>query len=201
MHHAGKNNIDLILVEGLIAGDESAFKKVYYAYYDKLYFYCLKFLKSDELTKDVLQDIFSKLWSYKSKINPDQNFEAYIFTIARNEIFDYLRKVAKDKGLKNELLSNAKKKFISHNPTEEDLVFAEYSALAGQVINMLPAQRKLIFELSRYKGLSHEEIAATLGISKNTVKVQISRALKAIRTYLKTYMDFSLIIVLFLHHL
>lgn len=196
----GKNNTDLLLVEGLIAGDESAFKKVYYTYYDKLYFYCLKFLKSDELTKDVLQDIFSKLWSYKSKIKPDQNFDAYLFTIARNEIFDYLRKVAKDKGLRNELLSNTKK-IISHNPTEEDLVFSEYSALAGQAIGMLPAQRKLIFELSRYGGLSHEEIAATLGISKNTVKVQISRALKAIRNYLKIYTDLTLTIILFLRHL
>ena len=184
--------IDQLLIRRLVKGDENAFKKVYAAYYDKLYSYCLRFVKSEELAREILQDVFVKLWSHREHINPALSLNAYLYKITRNHTLDFLKKVARDHQLKEELMLSVA---LSHNQEENNLIYAEYNALANQAIQHLPMQRRLIFQLSRRDGLSYEEIANTLGISKNTVKVQMLRALKSIREYLQMHTDLTISII------
>ena len=184
--------IDKLLIKRLVKGDESAFKKIYDACYDKLYFYCLQFVKSEALAQEILQDVFVKLWTQREKINPELSLNAYLYKITRNHTLDFLKKVARDHQLKEELMLSVA---LAHCQEENNLIFAEYNALANQAIRHLPAQRRLIFQLSRRDGLSYEEIAHTLGISKNTVKVQMLRALKSIRKYLQMHTDLTISII------
>lgn len=185
-------SIDAQLIKRLVNGDEIAFKKVYNAYYDKLYFYCLKFVKSEDFARELIQDVFVKLWTQRAQINPDLSLNAYLYTITRNHTLDFLKKVAKDQQLKEALLISAT---LAHTEAEDNLIFTEYDTLAKQAIQNLPSQRRLIFQLSRRDGLSYEEIANTLSISKNTVKVQMLRALKAIREYLQMHTDLTISIL------
>ncbi|MEQ9443203.1 MAG: RNA polymerase sigma-70 factor [Cyclobacteriaceae bacterium] len=186
-------SIDKPLIKRLVQGDEHAFKQVYDVYYDKLYYYCLRFVKSEELVQELLQDIFVKLWTNREKIDPKLSFNAYLYQIARNHTFDFLKEAARDQKIKEELLLSAA---IAHNHEEDNLTYAEYTGIANEAIEKLPAQRKLIFQLSRFEGLSYQEIATTLGISRNTVKVQMLRALKAIRKHLTLHTDLTISTIL-----
>lgn len=185
-------SIDKPLIKRLVKGDEKAFKKVYDTYYDKLFFYCLQFVKSEELARELLQDVFVKFWSQRKNINPELSLNAYLYKITRNHTLDFLKKVAKDQQLKEELMLSVA---LAHSQEEDNLTYAEYHTLANQAIQKLPTQRKRIFQLSRQEGMSYEEIATTLGISKNTVKVQMLRALKAIREYLQIHTDLTISII------
>lgn len=189
----------ILIITQLKQGQTAAFKKLYDLYYGKLYHYCLKFLKSEEATQEVLQEVFLKLWMVRQNIDPFQNFDAYIFTVARNQTLDYLKELSKNQKKKVQFLAAVQGRHHSLRcQTDESLSFSEYMACSQQAINKLPSQRKLIFQLSRYDGLSHDEIANRLGISKNTVKVQMFRAMKAIKEHLKAYADLSLVIGLLL---
>lgn len=181
------------LIKRLIKGDESTFKKVYDLYYDKLYFYCLKFVKSEDLARELLQDIFVKFWTNREKINPDLSLNAYLYKIARNHSLDWLKKTARDQQLKEALMSSMT--FV-HSQVEDNLVYAEYDAAANEAIRRLPSQRRVIFQLSRNDGMSYKEIAEALGISKHTVKVQIFRASKAVREYLQIHTDLTFVIMI-----
>ncbi|MEK6481303.1 RNA polymerase sigma-70 factor [Catalinimonas sp. 4WD22] len=191
-------NIDQTLIKQMIEGDENAFKKVYDLYYSKLFFYCLQFVKSEDLARELLQDVFVKLWTRRENINPELSLNAYLYTITRNHTLDFLKNAARDQQLKEEIIYSVA---TTHNQVEDQMSYAEYIALANQVIQKLPAQRKLIFQLSRHDGMSYEEIATTLSISKNTVKVQMLRALNTIRKYLKIHTDLTVGIVICLTYL
>lgn len=82
------------------------------------------------------------------------------------------------------------------NATDAAMLTEEYGTLAHRAINQLPPQRRLIFTLRRQQDLSHEEIAQQLGISKNTVKVQLVKASKFLREYFATHTDISLVWIL-----
>ncbi|MDF9796341.1 RNA polymerase sigma-70 factor (family 1) [Catalinimonas alkaloidigena] len=191
-------NIDQPLIKQLIEGDENAFKKVYDLYYNKLYFYCLQFVKSEDLARELLQDVFVKFWTRRENINPEFSLSAYLYTITRNHTLDFLKKAARDQQLKEEIMYSVA---TIHNQVEDHMSYVEYITLADQAIQKLPSQRKLIFQLSRHDGKSYEEIATSLSISKNTVKVQMSRALNAIRKYLKIHTDLTIEIVICLSYL
>ncbi len=185
---ASFTGIDKQLIKLMVKGDENAFKKVYDAYYDKLYYYCLQFVKSEDLAQELLQDVFVKLWEQRDKINPDLSFNAYFYKMTRNHTYDFLKKAARDQRLKEEMMLSV---IWRHSQEEDNLTYAEYDAIVKQSIHKLPTQRKLIFQLSRHDGMSYEEIAKSLGISKNTVKVQIFRALKTIKKHLQMHTDFT----------
>jgi len=189
---ASFTGIDKQLIKLMVKGDENAFKKVYDAYYDKLYYYCLQFVKSEDLARELLQDIFAKLWEQRDKINPELSFNAYLYKMARNHTYDFLKKAARDQRLKEEMMLSV---IWRHNQEEDNLTYAEYDTIVKQSIHKLPTQRRLIFKLSRNDGMSHEEIAKSLGISKNTVKVQMFRALKTIRKHLQMHTDLTVVIM------
>ena len=168
------------LVALVAQGDEGAFRQIFDLYRDKLYAYSLKFTKSKVSAEEIVQEVFIKIWENKARLNPELSFRAYLYKITQNQVFDYLKKAANDITFRKAMI-----RWVDSyaDRVEDGVIMAEYEEVVRQAVEQLPPQRKLIFQLSRDHYMSHEEIATQLGISKNTVKVQIVKAGKFIKEY------------------
>ncbi len=158
-------------------GDVTAFRTVFDAYRLRLYGAAFKLTKSEYASEEIVQEIFTALWESRANLANVENPPAYIFTIAYNKTFRYLKKVSNDQAF----LQSLARKGEGHSDTEEYLDVKESEGLINDAVKDLPPQRKLIYKMSREQGLSHQQIAEELHISPLTVKKQVSLALQAIR--------------------
>ncbi|TKC04212.1 RNA polymerase sigma-70 factor [Pedobacter frigoris] len=170
------------LFAGLANGDEKAFEIIYHHYNKRLAPFVQKTVKFPEITEEIIQDIFVQLWINRHLLAQVEHPTAYLFNIAKNKTLKYLKKIANDTRLLDRLTSTSP---TFSNDTEERVIFRESAEIIELAVAGLPGQRKLIWELSRNEGLSHEEIAERLNISKNTVKNQMVHALKHVRGFLE----------------
>jgi RNA polymerase sigma-70 factor (ECF subfamily) len=111
-----------------------------------------------------------------------ENYRAYIFRMTTNQTYDWLKRIAKEKIA---IAGTRVRVMESINTTEETIDFNQSAEIINQAVAQLPQQRKLVFKLSREEGLSHDEIAERLHISKNTVSNHLTEALRFIKEYLQ----------------
>ncbi len=188
------NNNEKLLVKQIIEGNEKAFQKLFESYYKDIYTYSWSILKSDEYAQEMVQDVFLKVWLYREKLNPELSFKSFIFTITKNLAFNFLKKLANDKKLREDLFYKSQK---NYNTTDTIVQDADYEKIKYAAIENLPLKRKRIFELSRNEDMSYEDISFELGITVSTVKTQMSKALKFIRQFLKVNGDITFFLCYF----
>jgi len=173
-------------------GDELAFSEIFYHYTNRIHPFIKKITRSEEVTEEIVQDVFVSLWKSREKLMEIDNYAAYIFTIATNKTFNYLKSKARKEKHLNEL-TKVNKNFT--NNTQEAIELHETRELVGQLVRQLPPQKKLIYQLTREEGLSHDEIAQQLHISKNTVKNHLVETLKFLRKNLQRSQGVSLLLI------
>jgi len=160
--------------------DERAFTEIYNRYKGVLFVHAYRMLENAEEAQDVIQDLFTMLWSRRSEI-----------MIVKNRILDQM---AKDRNRDRYIDSLAGFMEEGEYITDHQLRENELSHLIEKEVALLPAKMRQIFELSRLSNLSHKEIAAEMNISDKTVKKQISNALLILRK--KIDVAFSLLALL-----
>jgi RNA polymerase sigma-70 factor (family 1) len=165
------------------AGDEKAFDALFNTFLPKIYPFIIKFTKSEPAAQEIIQETFIRVWLSRDKLSAIDNPGGWLFKVASNECYSYLRKSI----LNNKFFNPLTVEPDPVNTTHENFALKELNRLVGEAINKLPAQRKKIFRLSRDEGKSIPEIAAILNISPNTVKNALVAALKFIREYLAKY--------------
>ncbi len=170
--------IDDLLIDKVKEGDSKAFEELYYIYSERLYYFSLRYLKNREDAEGLVQEIFIKVWENRNGLKQGLSFNAYLFTIAKNTIFNQHRKKVNENAYKEYLRNYLDQ---HHNKTENDIILADMKKRIDKSIESLPPQRKLIFQLSRNEGLSYKEIAAQLNISEKTVEAHMRLALKTLR--------------------
>ncbi len=184
------------LLNAVKAGDSAAFNEIYHQYRKKTYGYAYHFSRNGEEAEELTQDVFVRLWENRSKIDTQKNFEAFLYTLIRNNFLSVLRKKAREKAYSNENL----KYEPSFNTIEEELNAKETKQIVNKVIESLSPQVKKIYLLSRNDHHTHEEISQLMGISKNTVNNHLKKSLGTLRKYFSTYSPetiLSLAIVIF----
>jgi RNA polymerase sigma-70 factor (ECF subfamily) len=162
------------------SGDD-AFKRLFDSYKNRLYGYVLAIAHSPYVAEEITQEIFIKLWLCRDILHQVDNLDGYIFTIARHKTLNHLRKAAYDERLLRELQARG---VPEDNNVEERALAGEYDRLMRDALTLLSPQRRLVYQLSRDKGLNHEEIAQHLHLSRNTVRNHMVEALRFIRQYL-----------------
>lgn len=172
---------DTELFGRLAQGDEQAFELIFHHYNRRLYPFVLNMVRSEETAKELVQDVFVHLWLKRELLADVQHPTSYLFNIASNRTLNFLKQVNTNARLMDQLAAGATE--LSYQ-TEERLAFRETAGLVDTAVSQLPKQRKRIWEMSRYEGFSHDEIAQRLGLSKETVKKQIGHAMRYIRRYL-----------------
>jgi RNA polymerase sigma-70 factor (family 1) len=147
----------------------------------RLHTLVLKLTRSNQYARDIIQEVFLKLWEHRYHIHSINNIEAWLYRLTENKVIDFLRKAAADNRLKEAIW---KSQPGNMNDTEDNVMAREYHQIIQKAVDQLPPQRKLIYYLNREKGLNYQEIADHLAISKHTVKNQLSTALQSIRLFL-----------------
>jgi RNA polymerase sigma-70 factor (family 1) len=163
--------------------DHEAFTRLLSLFWNKVYTQALVHLKSPFAAQELTQDVFVKLWVNRGKLPEVTNFSAYLSVMCRNEIFSMLRKKAP--------LSIQPDETVQEDywiPDKQLQKKHSYHTIL-KAIELLPPARKNVFEMSRLDGLSYNEIARQLNISRNGVKDHIVKALAFLRNYLRFQSD------------
>lgn len=156
------------------------FLEIYRAFYGKVFTFVLSLVKSKANAQDITQNIFMKLWKNRKKLEHIKSMDDYLFILSKNACMDYFRKASRkkeistdvfDEFLLSRIVSSSEKRIDALSDIEE----------LRHVIESLPSKRRDIFIMSRFDGLSNDEIASILGVSKKTVENQISLATKKIK--------------------
>lgn len=162
-------------------GDEKAFAVLYHRYRDKVFAIAYKLTRSEPAARDVMQEIFMKLWVDNHKLAAVEHFTSYLNTLTRNSTYNALRKQAHEETLIAELL---KQDAADIDTGADAILLKELKDSLLYAVTQLPPQQKKVFELSRLEGLKHEQIAERLHISRETVKKHIMQAMLTIRAIL-----------------
>lgn len=184
---------DKELLIKLREGDELAFRELYVRHNRQVLAFAIHLTHSAVDAEDILQDTFLRLWTSRAQLPDIERFDNYIFMIARNRTLDHLRKVALQQRLIDQVWANISEISSSEEPAQQ-LDARESKQLVHQALEALSPQKQTVFQLSRHQGLSHEEIARQLGLSKSRVKNLLVETLKHIRVYLARH---AVILVLF----
>lgn len=175
-------NTDQGLFRLIAMGDETAFAELFRRYDRRIYPFVLKMIKSEVQAEEITHEIFIKIWRTRERLTSIDQPEAYIFTIAARHALDQIRKRLNENRMLQRLSASLPP---AHNDPEEKLLFKDKEALIQQAIDQLPPQQKSVYLLSRQQGLSYEEIAGELGISPNTVRNHLVKALQSMRNWLE----------------
>jgi RNA polymerase sigma-70 factor, ECF subfamily len=192
------------LIESIKEGDRKAFEYLFRIYYADLCKYAGNLVPNENIAEDMVMDIFVKLWEAENKLLVKTSLAGYLFTSVHNHCLNYLtRNHKRFTELKAETIEklNAIIPLTDNSDLFDGIDLKELSQRIEKSVNLLPQECKKIFLMSRSDELPNKEIAARLGISENTVKVQIYRALKKMRTLLKDYLTGTNIFLLLLIHL
>ncbi|WP_316814968.1 RNA polymerase sigma-70 factor [Pedobacter nyackensis] len=178
------------LAELLKKGDHKAFNVIFDRFYGLLFVHACKLLKDHDEAKDVVQELFEKLWNQRETISFERSLSAYLYSSVRNRIINRISHYAVEHKYIDSL-----KSFIVH-----DNYFADYRVREGEMrkmiereISALPAKMKEVFELSRRDYLTYKQIAVKLQISEQTVRMHVKKALRILKPKL------SIIAYLFLY--
>ena len=176
------------LLAMVATGDRKAFAQLYTTHLDNLYRYIFLFTKNKQEAEEILQEIFIKIWEGREKLAEVDSFQHYLFRMAKNKVLDNVRHLQ----VRQRVLSEIKRtKDIAETTTGDQCAYREYYQVVQQAIEKLPPKRKLIFRLNIENGLSTEEIALQLHISKSVVQKQTYKAAHFVREYLFKHGEIS----------
>ncbi|WP_423130369.1 RNA polymerase sigma-70 factor [Gaoshiqia sp. Z1-71] len=174
-----------VLIDRLIAGDQTAFELIFRHYYPGLVIFTAQITRNRNEAEEIVQDLFFRIWCQKNQIKGSLSLKPYLFTSVRNRGLNFLERKKTEARKIDEF-----RKIIKNNLTFEPDIFvsSELQEKISQAFEKLPPRTKEIFILSRINELKNDEIAGRLEISKRTVETQISHALKILKQELKDYL-------------
>lgn len=182
------------LIKDFQEGKDSAFNEIYEIFASKVYGFAYSFLKDQVQSEEVVQETFITLWENRQRFDENKALEPYLFTICKRLILDDFRKATSTSLLREKLLLKISE---IHNDTEDSIILADLMAFAEKAINELPRQQQIVFRLSRFEGLSFEEIGERLNLSKNTVKNHLVVALKKLKSQFSSQEVIYMILIFF----
>ena len=145
----------------------------------KLYTLVMNLTKSDEYAKDVVQDVFMKLWLQRSGIYTMDNIEGWLYNLTETRVIEFLKKTSCERRLRDSLWISMRNNCMEC--VEEKPSGKEYSHIIEKAINALPPQRKQRYRLSKADGFNYHEFIEHIKNSRNKVKHQFSQVVHAFK--------------------
>ena len=179
-------------VQKLKNGDTVAFTRLFYAYENRVYGYCLSLLPDRKDAEEVVQEVFYQIWKNRSRLDETLCFKSFLFTISKRLIYKTIRKRALQMAYQQRQLEEND---TSWRSTEEIYHFHELESNIHKIVNTMSSKRRQVFIMSRFQGLNNQEIANQLNISLSTVENHINKALRILKEQL-THFDSQLLLFL-----
>ena len=167
------------LIRGLKKGEGKSWKLLFDLFYAKFVNFAYTIVGDRSAAKDIVQNAFIRVWTYRERLEEDGSIENYIYVIVKRLVLNFLR----DRKDYEDIASLGEA--VSVDPGYdgvENRVMADETRLRIQnCVSNMPPQRRIVYVMSREQGLSNKDIATALGISVRTVDRHISLALADLR--------------------
>lgn len=172
------------LLQRTAEGDEAAFAQLYKHWQPAVSAFIFRISRSKEVTAEIVQDVFLKIWMTRETLAAVNNFKSYLFIISRNHAINAFKKHLRENKELNAWL------LIKEQGERSDAPDIRFSAnsLIDEAIDKLSPRQKEIYLMHRHERLSYKEIAQKLGIGRESVKTHLQLAVKAITAFLKAHM-------------
>ena len=177
------SSLETPIVQALHAGDPDGLERLVAAHWHPLVRYADGILGGDGSAEDAVQEAFIRLWSHRRAVYPGGSLRAFLYTLTRNAAIDERRRGAR------RAAAHAAGESESAPCPLEAAATSELARAAADALSALPARRRQVFILARLKGHSYREIAASMGVSEQTVANQLSAALRTLRRKLAVFRD------------
>lgn len=172
------------LLAEIAEGNKRAFEEVFCYYQRFVFIVAKKVLRSDELAKEIVQDVFLKIWLGREKVSRIENFGGYLNTLVRNHCYDALRQAMREGQAFDTLRLNASERDES---TQQQIDYRQSEGVLKEAIASLSPQVRRAYTLCHIEGLKYDEAAAQMGISPQTLHGYMKEALAKIREHFKHY--------------
>ena len=174
---------------------KSGFEILFKKHYSVLCAYSYGFVADYSLSEDIVQEVFSKLWTDKQEITIDTSIKPYLYSAVRNTALNYI----KHQKVKRQYEKvNSDENNYTEQSLDEQLIRKELNAKIQSAVNNLSPERRKIFVMSRMDGLKYKEIAERLDISIKTVENQMGKALASLRKDLSGEFPLVLFVLVFI---
>ncbi len=174
------------IIEAIRDGNQAGYREFYLHYYKSIYNFINSLICSPDDAEDLTQDAFIKIWEKREILDPDKGLKAYIFKLARNNAYNFIRK------------KNTEDSYLACGVATNDEEFAsdeEYIAYQTEIthriaIASMPRLRKEIYLMHHDEDMSYDEIARRMNMDKAAVTNHISRAKKDIEKAVQAMLVF-----------
>ncbi|PKR77672.1 RNA polymerase subunit sigma-70 [Halalkalibacillus sediminis] len=174
---------DLELYDAIQSGDKRALGELYEKYEKLLYSFAFKMTRNRELSEEVVQEVFIKIWTKKGIYQKKRGkFSSWILTVARNMAIDIMRK----KKVQTYTLEERDSVYSEEPLTEELFEWKEDAGRVREAMGRLNEDQREVIHLFYFDALSQQKISERLGIPLGTVKGRIRLALNHLKKHLAT---------------
>lgn len=164
---------DHTLLKRIRQDDESALEALFERYYYRLCDFSFQYVKSFDLTEEIVSDVFLSIWERRHTITIRRDLKAYLFVATRNRSLNHVQREQLDWEPIDE-----QDHYSGTLRPDEEIMLKEVQQQVDLLLNLLPPRRRLIFKLSRLEGFTYQQIADILSISIHTVQNQMVHAVK-----------------------
>lgn len=182
----GQTDVSYETLDAMRKGNHDAYREVYLHYVDSVLEFLKALTKSEDDAEEIAQEVFISLWEKRAKIDPHKNIRGYIYTYARNAVLNYFRR----KKVEDKYLYFTENEARQYETSDDIMIARETELLIKIAVERMPSRRKAVFQMSRFDGLSNDDIATKLNISKNTVENHLTSAIRDIRRLLALFVFF-----------
>jgi RNA polymerase sigma-70 factor (ECF subfamily) len=179
------NNINSLIYRIATASDETAFRKLYGMYYDRLFGFVMHIIKNEMCCEEIISDVFFNIWQNREQLPYINDLDAYLYKASRNKALHYIEK--RDREFEQEDLSFALEYKSDEETPESRIIDEELSRILIEAIESLPEKCRIIFKLVREDGLRYKQISEILSISVRTIDAQMAIAKTKLEAAIKKY--------------
>ena len=141
----------------------------------KMYRFAWSILKDEDSAQDIVQECLTKIWNKRSMLHKIENHEAWARRIVRNQCYDWVKTSNR---MMVDLDSDQR---VEDRAADHDLLFKDQRGWLIKTLTLLPEAQSEIFHLREIESFSYQEIAETMSLSVNEVKVYLYRARQKVR--------------------
>lgn len=178
------------MIRRLNAGDIRCFEACYRFYYKGLCGFSSRWV-SPAVAEDIVQDAMLYIWENRDKLMEELSLKGLLFMIVRNKALDRVTR----QGVHTRVHQQLEKRFAEQFDSPDFYLGTELARLYHEALAGLPEQTRRIFEMSRFQGMTHKQIAAEMEVSPQTVNYHIGQALKVLSVALKDYLPLLLLLL------
>lgn len=172
------------LLSSIRDGDKGAFEEIYITFRERAYFFARGFTKDEIAAEEIVQEVFIKIWETRDRLNPHLSFGSYLYSITKNHALNHIKRLSCEDRFKQQWMYGYD---YYSNSTESYVEYLDIQKIIHKGMAMLPPKRQAIFRMNRMEGIKYDQIAATMNVSRNTIKSQLGKASRFMRNYFDAY--------------